>query len=680
MNKWIANWSLSRQLRTGAFLLIILVMALFLAITGYQTRNLMLSNVAESQQRQVTALAAQMNTAFSTIMDNTEMLARTFNELYPDRLEFSHSEKVRIGHYEAPLVRHQGDQVNLNFSRVDQFARMTGGNATVFIRYGDDFLRVTTSLKNERGERAIGTLLGKTHPGYRQLLSGQPYIGEARLFGTDYMTKYSPLTGADGQVNAILYVGLPISRVMAALRQNLQSLSIGDSGYLGLAYAGDGKNRGKLIAHIESQGKQLEAVYSDLPAPRLRELLSQKEGAVDYTESASGRDARMVWHQTGAGNWVVFAVSYADEFVSAVHNLLWLMVLFSLAAAFILVVVLGLFLSRALRPVRTMRDIMLQIGAGDLTYRFRDQIPADTANELDQLKLSINAMLEQFSAVVSQVRSSGEDIAAVSEQVVEVSGEMQGVARSSSDETTQVSVAINQMAESVEEVSASTVAVSQDAGATADLSARGGEVIDRVVRSVDDLQREFSQASSVISQLQQDSAAIGKVVEVISAVAEQTNLLALNAAIEAARAGEQGRGFAVVADEVRTLAQRTQQSTREIQLVVQKLQDNSLRATEQMQGGVGQVQRCVTEVGEAGTVLEQIRQAADQVRQHLESVARATEEQSAAASQISASSQTLEDSARRTALEAEGNATAGIQMAQQARTLRDRVSRFQILA
>ena len=408
--------------------------------------------------------------------------------------------------------------------------------------------------------------------------------------------------------------------------------------------------------------------------------MHEKQGSADYVEAPSGREARMTWHQTGGGNWVVFAVSYVDEFVGAVHNLLWLMVFFSLLAAVILVVVLGLFLSRALKPVRTMRDIMLQIGAGDLTYRFREQIPADSQNELDQLKLSVNGMLQQFSAVVSQVRSSGEEIAVVSEQVVAVSGEMQGVARNSSDETSQVSVAINQMAESVEEVSASTVAVSQDASDTAELSAHGGEVIGQVVRSVDDLQREFSQASAVINQLQEDSAAIGKVVEVISAVAEQTNLLALNAAIEAARAGEQGRGFAVVADEVRTLAQRTQQSTREIQQVVQKLQENSRRATDQMEGGVDQVQRCVTQVGEAGVVLDQIRGAADQVRQHLESVARATEEQSAAASQISASSQTLENSARRTATEAESNATAGIQMAQQAQTLRDQVSRFQILA
>ncbi len=130
---------------------------------------------------------------------------------------------------------------------------MTGGNATVFIRYQDDFLRVTTSLKNLQGKRAIGTLLGKGHPGYQQLMRGEVYLGEARLFGTDYMTKYTPVM-ANGEVVAILYVGFPTSDLLKQLRNNLLMTRFGDSGHAGLVYNGENKLAGKLIADQRNQG------------------------------------------------------------------------------------------------------------------------------------------------------------------------------------------------------------------------------------------------------------------------------------------------------------------------------------------------------------------------------------------------------------------------------------------
>lgn len=116
---------------------------------------------ALDQTRKVEVMASQLATAYDSFIDGTEMLASVVAELYPETLVFDRSQTVRIGQYDSPLVTHNGEQVNLNFSNVDKFARMTGGNATVFIRYGDDFLRVTTSLKNQQGQRAIGTLLGK---------------------------------------------------------------------------------------------------------------------------------------------------------------------------------------------------------------------------------------------------------------------------------------------------------------------------------------------------------------------------------------------------------------------------------------------------------------------------------------------------------------------------------------
>ncbi|PID42707.1 MAG: hypothetical protein CSB48_09045 [Proteobacteria bacterium] len=287
-------------------------------------------------------------------------------------------------------------------------------------------------------------------------------------------------------------------------------------------------------------------------------------------------------------------------------------------------------------------------------------------------------MLDKFGDAIGSVRNVGEKITHSSAGIARLSGDMQRLSRSSHDEAEQVSVAIRQMAIAIEEVSASASAVAQDANITSELSESGKGVMLSVVSRVESLQQEFQQAVAVVEQLRNDSEAIGKVVDVISSVAEQTNLLALNAAIEAARAGEQGRGFAVVADEVRTLAQRTQESTQEIQQVVATLQENAVKASGRMQDGVVQIGDCVKEVERGGDVLTRIRAAAEEVSSQMDSVASATEEQSAAVTQISSSSETVRVAAEKTAQCAEENAAEGEQLSCRALELRNQVERFTV--
>ncbi|PIE41101.1 MAG: hypothetical protein CSA49_04915 [Gammaproteobacteria bacterium] len=262
--------------------------------------------------------------------------------------------------------------------------------------------------------------------------------------------------------------------------------------------------------------------------------------------------------------------------------------------------------------------------------------------------------------------------------ITQSSDNMQHLSSASHDEAVQVSEAIRRMAGAIENVSVSTAAVAQDADITLDLSKSGNRVMSSVVSRVENLQQEFQQAVIAVERLRNDSTAIGKVVDVISSVAEQTNLLALNAAIEAARAGEQGRGFAVVADEVRTLAQRTQESTQEIQQVVATLQENAVKASGRMEYGVVQIGDCVKEVERGGDVLTKIRVAAEEVSSHMKSVASATEEQSAVATQISGSSETLRISAEQTAQGAKQNVEEGEQLSYQALELRNQVAKFRI--
>ena len=128
-----SQWSLVRQLSAGVFVLIVVVLSLLLFLSSYQTRNMMIAQLEDDQQRLVGALAAQLDGTHANILHGTERLANTFAELYPDPLEVDPQQTVQVGNYRAPLVSHRGEQVNLNFEQVDRFARMTGGNAKSFI-------------------------------------------------------------------------------------------------------------------------------------------------------------------------------------------------------------------------------------------------------------------------------------------------------------------------------------------------------------------------------------------------------------------------------------------------------------------------------------------------------------------------------------------------------------------
>ncbi len=676
----VKRWSLSQQLSLGAFILIMLVMTAFITVVGYQSRNVLIAQAEVTQDSQISVLASQLETIYRLIIDNTQMLASIFAELYSDPLVFDSSQTVLIGDYDSPRVTHRGEQVNLNFNHVDGFARMTGGNATVFIRYQDDFLRVTTSLKNREGKRAVGTLLGKSHPGYQQLIRGEVYLGEAKLFGTDYMTKYSPVMDANRRVVAILYVGFPISKLLKQLRESLLAIRFGDSGYASLVNTQPGKHQGKLIVHATAQGKKLAQAYplDNGSGSVLTPILNRVAGAFELREPNKGLQARVSFSRAGNSPWSVFAISYRNEYTQQVTPLMWLLIGLAVVAVVMLVVALGYFLRRSLLPLQEVTGVLEQVGQGDLTCRFEHQVDADSHNEVESLKLSTTRMLSNFSDVINKVSLSGDEITLASSQLSRSSEDMSQMAALSDKATTDVSVSITKMAASIEHVGNNVSKASEEATLTTQLADEGYQVVNEVMTAIGQLKQEFGQATDAITRLEQDSNDIDNVVEVINSVAEQTNLLALNAAIEAARAGEQGKGFAVVADEVRQLAQRVQDSTKEIQQVVEKLHNNAKQASTRMEAGEKQVKGSVDSAAQAGEMLVKIRDAAQQVKARMAEVADTTAQQSCAAEQISRSSLSLEQSAGQTTKAVEGTSQASHKMLDQANELQSQVSRFQV--
>lgn len=283
------------------------------------------------------------------------------------------------------------------------------------------------------------------------------------------------------------------------------------------------------------------------------------------------------------------------------------------------------------RPAAALRDTTRRI-AEELDLSLR--VDATRADELGETGRAFNAMLDKFREVVSGIeRATGKlaeevsGLAAVAEQTET------GMTRQSA-ETEQVATAMNEMAATVQEVARNTASAASEARSARDHSTHGKGVVTQTAASIAALAEEVERVGEVIKRLDGDCEAIGTVLDVIRAIAEQTNLLALNAAIEAARAGEQGRGFAVVADEVRTLASRTQKSTGEIQEMIERLQSGSSEAVGAMAEGRRRAEESVRQADEAGASLEAIAASVSTISDMTTQIASAAEEQSAVATEM----------------------------------------------
>jgi methyl-accepting chemotaxis protein len=569
-------------------------------------------------------LADQLSTFHGTLRESTQRLSGLFEKRFGAGLSVQADQPVAVAGVQTPSLYLGKALLNNNFGDVDEFKQISGGVATVFVRSGDDFIRISTSLTKQDGSRAIGTVLDRQGPAYSRVVGGQTYIGRAVLFDRSYMTQYSPVRDASGKVIAVLFIGFDYTDEQNAQFANLKRFRIGQTG--SLALLDEQKHWLVPPAGVQAPDQAVPVMLDLAKAPGKGRFWSDKQ-----------EDFYSVSVPFAGGPWSVVASMPKAEIRAVTWSVGIRLVIGSMLAMLLAVGATVWLLRSKLAPLSDLVRQAEALGGGDLSARLN----VSSHDEIGQLARSFNQMGEALSTMVSHIRRAAEEVNGRAQALSGLSGgAYEGMEQQSGE--------ITSMAGAVEEFSATSLNIADNMGNTERLAQEnaqqtriGRNSMQEASSSLEHIATALNSTATVINTLGQRSQEIGGIVGVITSIAEQTNLLALNAAIEAARAGEQGRGFAVVADEVRNLASRTRQATDEISGMIQSIQQETGNAISTMEQGNTLMQEGLSRNADVASALARIDEQSRSAGQQFAAITTATQEQSSTATLLSSNLQSI---------------------------------------
>ncbi|MEN6585686.1 MAG: methyl-accepting chemotaxis protein [Sulfuricella sp.] len=374
-------------------------------------------------------------------------------------------------------------------------------------------------------------------------------------------------------------------------------------------------------------------------------------------------------------NWLVGSGIYIDDLESIFwQRAVWLISIVLLVTVLISASML-LIIRSITRPLGELRDAMKAI---QTTQDLSRRVTIRTNNEIGEIGHSFNEMVNSFQAIIHQVVAGVRDVMSSAAHLSESSQHVAASSSQQNDAAASMAAAVEEMSVSIDHVannSRDTYSIARQAGT---LSSEGGEIVQDAATEMAKIADSVQHSTQMIQTLGEHSNRISAIVNVIKEIADQTNLLALNAAIEAARAGEQGRGFAVVADEVRKLAERTSKSTEEISAMIGSIQSGTAGAVSSMEEGTIRVKEGVNKAHQAGESMQKIRSGADQVIASVSEIMEALREQSTASGQVAGSVEQIARMTEQNSAEVQEIALTAERLEQLAASLQGSVSQFRI--
>ena len=605
------------------------------------TISVVMSLVAEDRSRErIVQWVGDKTQSVADSVDAFDATARLMTDraYRPFRTKFSEFFELDEA---SGLIKSWSFRLNGETGDVDDFHKATGGVATVFMRKGEDFERVTTSLKKENGERALGTLLARDHPAYPLMQQGKTYTGRAVLFGKPYMTHYEALKDQAGKVVGILFIGFDISDFQVTLQKLVGEARFFESGATVIIDPRKSDAEAVFVVHPTAAGKKVLEAYP-AAGPLLASLRATPDAFVADATPLISVDMPSPWtvkRTTKAGGWWVVAEVSDDEAMASHWATMY--AFWGLLAAATALLGLGLYWLVRRNVTRPLGDLTVAVTAvanGDLTQRFT----TNRRDEIGRLVLEVEDMRQRFVGMLHQLRTASDSIGTASAEIASGNQDLSSRTEQAASSLQQTAASMEQLTSTVKNSADAARQANQLAASASEIAVRGGQVVSQVVSTMDEINHSSKKISDIIG--------------VIDGIAFQTNILALNAAVEAARAGEQGRGFAVVAAEVRSLAQRSAEAAREIKGLIGTSVDKVETGT-RLVGDAGQtmgeivasVQRVTDIIGEITAAAGEQSDGIGQVNVAVTQLDQMTQQNAALVEQSAAAAERLKDQASRLA-------------------------------